>query len=103
MRPTVSFSSDVIDESVIDLTTPGLLRAARALAQVDARTLARRAQVGLITIKRIESGTAGRVRRTTQVSLATALLKLGVEVVAAGGGGGPGVRLTGQRPDDARV
>ena len=77
----------------MDLTTPGLLRAARALAQVDAEMLATRANVGVITVKRIETGRAPGLRPATQAALAHALLALGVELLPPSADAGPGVRL----------
>lgn len=92
MSPDVSFSSGSPTDQV-DLTTPGLLRAARALAQVDAGALAKKADVGVVTVKRIETGRAPGLRPATQAALAHALLALGVELVPPSANAGPGVRL----------
>ena len=77
----------------LDLRFPGLLRAARALAGVQASDLAAAAGIAPVTIKRIESGKAGLVRPSTQEAILRALASLEVEVFAASGDAGPGVRM----------
>ena len=73
------------------------MRAARALAGLDQRTLAAMAGVSLPTIQRMEAGD-GVVRATvdTLVKVVEALERAGVELLGenqASDGGGRGVRL----------
>ena len=79
------------------MMTSSQLRAARALAGIDQRTLAERAGVSLPTIQRMEASD-GVVRGVvdTLVKVIAALEREGVELIgegAASASGGRGVRL----------
>lgn len=79
------------------MITAQQMRAARALAGIDQRTLAERAGVSLPTIQRMEASD-GVVRGVvdTLVKVVRALEEAGVEVIGEGQastGGGRGVRL----------
>ena len=69
------------------------VKAARALLGWSQEDLAQAASISLPTIKRLEAQTGDLGGRTeTGSKICTALLKAGVEFIAANGGG-PGVRL----------
>ena len=77
------------------------LRAARALAGLDQRALARASRLSLPTIQRMEASD-GVVRGNVEslMKLIAALERAGIEVInegATSGGGGRGVRLKGQQ------
>jgi transcriptional regulator with XRE-family HTH domain len=85
--------------------TASQLRAARALAGVDQRELARACGLSLPTIQRMEASD-GVVRGTVEslMKLIAALDRLGVQLInegTASDGGGRGVRLT--QPAPARL
>ena len=79
------------------MITAAQMRAARALAGIDQKTLAERAGVSLPTIQRMEASD-GVVRGTVEslMKLIAALERCGVELInegVASSGGGRGVRL----------
>jgi transcriptional regulator with XRE-family HTH domain len=79
------------------MITASQLRAARALAGLDQRTLASAAGLSLPTIQRMEASTdVIRGNVDSLMKLITALDQAGVELINAGSisqGGGRGVRL----------
>ena len=82
------------------MITARQLRAARALAGLDQRALARAARLSLPTIQRMEASD-GVVRGNVEslMKLIAALERAGIELIneaATSGGGGRGVRLKGQ-------
>lgn len=88
------------------MLTPAQLRAARALLDMDQRTLAERAGVSLPTIQRMEAS-EGYVRGMidTLTKVIGALEREGVELIAENGvspSGGRGVRLRDPAPPAAR-
>jgi transcriptional regulator with XRE-family HTH domain len=83
------------------MITARQLRAARALAGLDQRALARASRLSLPTIQRMEASD-GVVRGNVEslMKLIAALERAGIEVInegATSGGGGRGVRLKGQQ------
>ena len=83
------------------MITSRQLRAARALAGLDQRSLARASRLSLPTIQRMEASD-GVVRGNVEslMKLIAALERAGIELInegAASGGGGRGVRLKGPR------
>jgi transcriptional regulator with XRE-family HTH domain len=83
------------------MITSRQLRAARALAGLDQRALARASRLSLPTIQRMEASD-GVVRGNVEslMKLIAALERAGIELISEGatsGGGGRGVRLKGQR------
>jgi predicted transcriptional regulator len=83
------------------------MRAARALAGIDQKTLAERAGVSLPTIQRMEASD-GVVRGVvdTLMKVIRALDESGVELIGvnqASGGGGRGVRLKAPAPDEGQT
>jgi transcriptional regulator with XRE-family HTH domain len=82
------------------MLTSRQLRAARALAGLDQRALARASRLSLPTIQRMEASD-GVVRGTVEslMKLIAALERAGIELInegATSSGGGRGVRLKGQ-------
>ena len=82
------------------MITSRQLRAARALAGLDQRALAKASRLSLPTIQRMEASD-GVVRGNVEslVKLIAALDRAGIELInegAASGNGGRGVRLKGQ-------
>jgi transcriptional regulator with XRE-family HTH domain len=82
------------------MLTSRQLRAARALAGLDQRALARASRLSLPTIPRMEASD-GVVRGNVEslMKLIAALERVGIELInegATSGGGGRGVRLKGQ-------
>lgn len=82
------------------MITARQLRAARALAGLDQRALARASRLSLPTIQRMEASD-GVVRGNVEslMKLIAALERAGIELInegATSGGGGRGVRLKGQ-------
>ena len=82
------------------MITSRQLRAARALAGLDQRALAKASRLSLPTIQRMEASD-GVVRGTVEslMKLIAALDRAGIELInegAASGNGGRGVRLKGQ-------
>ena len=82
------------------MITSRQLRAARALAGLDQRALARASRLSLPTIQRMEAS-EGVVRGNVEslMKLIAALERAGIELInegATSGGGGRGVRLKGQ-------
>lgn len=76
------------------MITPDQCRAARILAGLSAVDLAKRAGVGIATIKRFESGQP--VQSATVEAIVAALVSAGIAFIAAGGrsiDGGEGVRI----------
>ena len=83
------------------MITSRQLRAARALAGLDQRALARASRLSLPTIQRMEAS-EGVVRGNVEslMKLIAALERAGIELInegATSGGGGRGVRLKGQQ------
>jgi transcriptional regulator with XRE-family HTH domain len=83
------------------MITARQLRAARALAGLDQRALARASRLSLPTIQRMEASD-GVVRGNVEslMKLIAALERAGIELInegATSGGGGRGVRLKGQQ------
>lgn len=83
------------------MLTSRQLRAARALAGLDQRALARASRLSLPTIQRMEASD-GVVRGNVEslMKLIAALDRAGIELInegAASASGGRGVRLKGQR------
>ena len=79
------------------ILTAAQMRAARALAGIDQKTLAERAGVSLPTIQRMEASD-GVIRGNVDslMKLVEALAASGIELIGEGatsGGGGRGVRL----------
>ena len=79
------------------MITSRQLRAARALAGVDQRALAKASRLSLPTIQRME-GSEGVIRGNVEslMKLIAALDRLGIELIAEGKastGGGRGIRL----------
>ena len=79
------------------MITAAQLRAARALAGMDQKTLAARAGVSLPTIQRMEASD-GVIRGNVEslMKLIAALERLGIELINEGSvsdGGGRGIRL----------
>ena len=88
------------------MITSRQLRAARALAGLDQRALAKASRLSLPTIQRMEAS-AGVVRGTVEslMKLITALDRAGIELInegSASNDGGRGVRLRGQAGSRAR-
>jgi transcriptional regulator with XRE-family HTH domain len=83
------------------MITSRQLRAARALAGLDQRALARASRLSLPTIQRMEASD-GVVRGNVEslMKLIAALERAGIELInegATSSGGGRGVRLKGQQ------
>ena len=82
------------------MITARQLRAARALAGLDQRALARASRLSLPTIQRMEASD-GVVRGNVEslMKLIAALERAGIELINEGAtsGGGRGVRLKGQQ------
>ena len=83
------------------MLTSRQLRAARALAGLDQRALARASRLSLPTIQRMEASD-GVVRGNVEslMKLIAALERAGIELInegATSSGGGRGVRLKGQQ------
>jgi transcriptional regulator with XRE-family HTH domain len=83
------------------MITARQLRAARALAGLDQRALARASRLSLPTIQRMEASD-GVVRGNVEslMKLIAALERAGIELInegATSSGGGRGVRLKGQQ------
>lgn len=83
------------------------MRAARALAGIDQKTLAERAGVSLPTVQRMEASD-GVVRGVvdTLMKVVQALEASGIELIGdnqASGGGGRGVRLKESAPQHGRT
>ena len=78
----------------MSLTDAEQLRAARSMTGLTQAELAERSGVSLPTIKRLELGRGLLpVRLATLLKLQRALESAGVEFIAAGSDGGPGLRL----------
>ena len=79
------------------MITSRQLRAARALAGIDQRALAKAARLSLPTIQRMEaSGGVVRGNVESLMKLIAALERLGIELIGEGAvseGGGRGIRL----------
>ena len=77
---------------IIELViTPSQCRAARGLVEWSQQELANHAQVGVVTVHQLESGTS-EPRRATLQAIRRAFELAGVEFIDENGGG-PGVRL----------
>lgn len=86
------------------MITAAQMRAARALAGIDQKTLAERAGVSLPTIQRMESSD-GVVRGVvdTLMKVIQALDEAGVELIGENQTGGRGVRLKPAVPRDPKA
>ncbi len=73
---------------------PAQIRAARSLLGISQNQLSELADVGISTIKRIELAPEVSGSARTLLKLEEALERGGVEFIPAGGGKGPGVRLS---------
>jgi predicted transcriptional regulator len=83
------------------MITPAQCRAARGLIGWSQQELARKAQVGVVTIHQLEAGTS-EPRHSTVDVIRRAFERAGVEFIDENGGG-PGVRLRkGQRTKAAK-
>ena len=99
-RPMILGVSNVLVSSV-PLITSLQCRAARVLLGMSAPELAKKAGVGIATIKRFESGQP--VQPATVEAVVAALTTAGIAFIADGGRsleGGEGVRLRPIRPDE---
>lgn len=77
------------------------MRAARALLNISAQTLADMASIGVATIRRAETGDgAANMSAVVVKSIITALADAGVELIAENGGG-VGVRLIKNTSDNS--
>ena len=75
------------------MLTSDQIRAGRALVRLSAAELARRAQISLPTVQRMEAAEGvPRAQARTLAATRSALESAGVEFIAENGGG-PGVRL----------
>jgi transcriptional regulator with XRE-family HTH domain len=83
-----------------EITTPAQLRAGRALLGWTQRQLARAARVGLSTVQDAEIGKRDPI--TSNIEAIRRTLESGGVTFVAGNGGGPGVRLTENRPQIIR-
>ena len=79
-----------------DMITPSQCRAARGLLDWSQQELAKRAQVGVVTVRQLEAD-AHEPRRATLDVIRRALEAAGVEFIDENGGG-PGVRLRKSQP-----
>jgi predicted transcriptional regulator len=79
------------------IVIPAQCRAARALLDWTQDDLSRAAWVGVVTIRQFERG-ASEPRRAILSALRRALEEAGVRFIGANKHGGPGVRLTADRP-----
>ena len=76
------------------MTTPGQIRAARALLDLSQVDLAARAQRSISTLKRAESDISSPTSAAALAAIRAALEAAGVEFISENGGGaGVGVRL----------
>jgi hypothetical protein len=75
----------------LPMITPAQCRAARGLLDWSQLELARRAQVGIVTVHQVEAGLS-QPRRATLEVIRRAFESAGVEFIEENGGG-PGVRL----------
>jgi transcriptional regulator with XRE-family HTH domain len=73
------------------MVTPAQCRAARGLLDWSQQHLAREAEIGIVTVRQVESG-ATQPRRATLMVLRQAFERAGVEFIDENGGGS-GVRL----------
>ena len=75
------------------MTTPGQIRAARALLDLSQADLAARAQRSISTLKRAESDISSPTSAAALAAIRAALEAAGVEFISENGGGaGVGVR-----------
>jgi transcriptional regulator with XRE-family HTH domain len=93
----ISYHLCYVLTNVFHVLTSRQLRAARALAGIDQRALAKAARLSLPTIQRMEASD-GVVRGNVEslMKLIAALERLGIELInegAASEGGGRGIRL----------
>ena len=77
------------------MITPSQCRAARGLLEWSQQELAKRAQVGIVTVHQLEAGTS-QPRRATLQAIQRAFELAGVEFIDENGGGA-GVRLAKRR------
>ena len=80
------------------MITAAQVKAARVLLGLSQRDLAEIADLGIATVKRLETAAEPRGAVTTILKVQDALEKAGIEFIPAGAGKGPGVRLS---KDDA--
>jgi len=76
------------------MITASQVRAARVLVGLDQRDLAEMADLGIATVKRLETAKEPRGAVKTMLKVQAALEKAGIEFIPAGEGKGPGVRLS---------
>jgi transcriptional regulator with XRE-family HTH domain len=75
------------------MITAGQVKAARVLLGLSQGELAEMADLGIATVKRLESALEPRGAVTTILKIQTALEGAGIEFIPAEAGKGPGVRL----------
>jgi len=76
------------------MITAGQVKAARSLLGLSQRDLSEMADLGIATVKRLETAAEPRGAVTTILKAQAALEKAGIEFIPAEGGKGPGVRLS---------
>jgi transcriptional regulator with XRE-family HTH domain len=76
------------------MITAGQVKAARGLLGLSQRELAEIADLGIATVKRLETAAEPRGAVTTILKVQDALEKAGIEFLPPEGGKGPGVRLS---------
>ena len=76
------------------MITATQVKAARVLLGLSQRDLAELADLGIATVKRLETASEPRGAVTTILKVQDALEKAGIEFIPAEGGKGPGVRLS---------
>ncbi len=80
------------------IITAAQVKAARVLLGLSQRDLAKIADLGIATVKRLETAREPRGAVTTMLKVQAALEKAGIEFIPAGAGKGPGVRLSQEEP-----
>jgi len=88
--PRVSISSCPVKRMI----TAAQVKAARVLLGLSQRDLAEISDLGIATVKRLETAAEPRGAVTTILKVQAALEKAGIEFIPAGAGKGPGVRLS---------
>ncbi len=81
------------------MITSSQVKAARVLLGLDQRDLAEMADLGIATVKRLETAKEPRGAVKTLLKVEAALEKAGIEFIPAEGGKGPGVRLRHEEAD----
>jgi transcriptional regulator with XRE-family HTH domain len=80
------------------MITSSQVKAARVLLGLDQRDLAEMADLGIATVKRLETAKEPRGAVKTMLKVQAALETAGIEFIPAGEGKGPGVRLRQEEP-----